>query len=129
MGIVKYDIVKRKNPITKEECFGARKSAIGAPSIDTNTLYAAMASNAHIPLAQIPAAFHAIVKSIENFCMNGHSVTIPDLGSFRLTIHSASAATEEDFTKEHIRGLRMRFVPASKLRYEINANTSFVRNA
>ena len=128
MGIVKYDLVSRKNPITKEYAFRAQKSAVGAPSIDTNTLYAAMASNAHIPLAQIPAAFHAIVKSIENFCLNGHSVTIPDLGSFRVTIHSASAATEEDFTKENIKGLRMRFIPASNLRYEINANTSFVRH-
>ena len=128
MGIVKYNLVSRKNPITQEFAFHAQKDSFGAPSIDTNTLYAAMASNAHIPLAQIPAAFHAIVKSIENFCLNGHSVTIPDLGSFRLTIHSASAATEEDFTKENIRGLRMRFVPASKLRYEMNANTSFVRN-
>lgn len=129
MGIVKYNLVSRKNPITKEYAFHAQKDSFGAQSIDTNTLYAAMATNAHIPLAQIPAAFHAIVKSIENFCLNGHSVTIPDLGSFRLTIHSASAATEEDFTKENIRGLRMRFVPASKLRYEMNANISFVRNA
>ena len=40
-------------------------------------------------------------------------------------------ATYEEFTKENIRGVKVRFVPSSKMRYEMalnNPNMSIVRN-
>ena len=100
---------------------------IGANTIDTRTMFAAMAEYGHIPPAQIPAAFSAIVKAIEAFCLNGHSVTIPDLGSFRAVISSFGTETEEDFSSDQIRGLKLRFLPNSKLNYELRANTQFER--
>lgn len=125
MGKIKYYVDRCKNPITKGELFHAVKWNYGANTIDTNTMFSAMAEYAHIPPAQIPAAFSAIVKAIQAFCLNGHSVTIPELGTFRITISSSGVATEEEFSKENIRGIKMRFLPNSRLRYELMANTQF----
>lgn len=125
MGRIKYTVEQIKNPITKEYVYHAVKYSYGANTIDTSTMFAAMAEYAHIPPAQIPAAFSAIVKAIEAFCLNGHSVTIPELGTFRVTVSSRGVATEEEFSKELIRGIKMRFLPNSRLRYELMANTQF----
>ena len=125
MGKIKYTVEQVKNPITKKVMYSARKWNYGANTIDTRTMFAAMAEYAHIPPAQIPAAFSAIVKAIEAFCLNGHSVTIPELGTFRVTVSSSGTNTEEEFSKENIRGIKMRFLPNSRLRYELMANTQF----
>lgn len=126
MGTIRYVIKQKKNPLTKEMNYSAVKFNIGANTIDTDTMFAAMAEYAHIPPAQIPAAFSAIVKAIEAFCLNGHSVTIPDLGTFRVTLSSSGTSTAEEFSSEQIRGFKMRFLPNSKLNYELRANTQFL---
>lgn len=128
MGKILYTLKQKKNPLTKQFEYYATKFNTGANTIDTRAMFAAMAEYAHIPPAQIPAAFNAIVKAIEAFCLNGHSVTIPDLGTFRITISSAGAQTEEEFEPSMIRGIKMRFLPDAKLNYELRANTQFIRS-
>lgn len=127
MGKIKYVLYPKKNPITKEFGYMAVKFSTGANTIDTNTMFAAMAEHGHIPPAQIPGAFSAIMKAINTFCLNGHSVTIPELGTFRVTLRSKGAVSEEDFTTEYIRGLNIQFIPNSRLKYELLSNTNFVR--
>ena len=127
MGVIKYHIVKRKNPQTKEQLYYASKSSIAAPTIDTKTMFAKMAEYGHIPSAHIPAAFNAIVKSIEAFCFNGHSVKFEDLGSFHLTVKSRGASPSVGFSAEDMRKPMIRFTPAAQLRFEMIANTKFQR--
>ena len=127
MGTIKYFLLSRKNPVTKEYGFHAQKNSAFAPTIPTDAFYAAMAENAHVPLAQIPAVFSAITKAIENFCLNGHSVTFPDLGTFRASLNSAGVENEDDFKTDKIKGIKLRFLPSAKLNYELRANTSFVK--
>lgn len=127
MGNIRYVLISRKNPVTKEYAYSASKISGFAPTITTQAFYAAMAENAHIPVAQIPTVFTAITKAIENFCLNGHSVTFPDFGTFRATLNSGGQEVEEEFKTDDIRGLRIRFLPSAKLNYELRANTTFTR--
>lgn len=127
MGNIRYLLISRKNPVTKEYAYTASKISAFAPTITTQAFYAAMAENAHIPVAQIPSVFTAITKAIENFCLNGHSVSFPDFGTFRATLNSGGQEVEEDFKTDDIKGLRIRFLPSAKLNYELRANTTFTR--
>lgn len=127
MGVIKYHVISRKDPQTKQAKFYASKSSIASPTIDTKTMFAKMAEYGHIPSAHIPAAFSAIVKSIEAFCFNGHSVKFDDLGSFHLTTKSRGVHPTQDFTMEAMRKPMIRFTPASQLRFELVANTQFQR--
>ena len=127
MGNIRYLLISRRKTGTQEYAYHASKTSGFAPTITTGAFYAAMAENAHIPVAQIPAVFAAITKAIENFCLNGHSVSFPDLGTFRATLHSGGQEVEEDFKADDIKGLRLRFLPSAKLNYELRANTTFTR--
>lgn len=127
MGVIKYHVISRKDPQTQQTKFYASKSSIASPTIDTKTMFAKMAEYGHIPSAHIPAAFSAIVKSIEAFCFNGHSVKFDDLGSFHLTVKSRGADPATGFTVDNLRKPMIRFTPAPQLRFELIANTQFQR--
>jgi hypothetical protein len=53
-----------------------------------------------------------------------------DLGSFHPTLSSSGTATEEEFSEENLRGVKVRFVCSSKMRYEMgldNPNVTLQR--
>ena len=70
----------------------------------------------------------AILKSITNFVLNGHSVTVPRLGTFTGTITSRSAASREAFTASNIKGMRVRFRKSSELDQASRYSVRFVRS-
>ena len=67
----------------------------------------------------IKAVISALEERVYKALRNGQSVRFGDLGSFHPTISSSGTATEEEFSKENIRGIKVRFTPSSKLRYEL----------
>ncbi len=128
--MLKYNLISRKNPITKEYAFHA--SLIPVVPITLKTLAQEVSDTCTLTVHDVKAVISALEERVYKALRNGQSVRLGDLGSFRPTVHSASAATEEDFTMENIRGLKVRFVPSSKLRYEMslsNPNVTLVRNA
>lgn len=113
MGTLKYKIIPRKNPVTKVTKFYA--SPVHAPRIKTEDLVAYIAENSQIPKAIVRAGLSAIQKSIYNFVLNGHSVTVPQLGTFGITIRSKGALSEETFDASNIRSAHCTFRSAANI--------------
>ena len=114
MGTLKYKVIPRKNPITKTVKFYA--SPVHAPRITTEDLVAYIAENSQVPKAIVRAGLSAIQKSIYNFVLNGHSVTIPQLGTFGVTIRCKLAETEEQFSiDQHVKSVHCTFRSAPNI--------------
>lgn len=111
MGTIKYNVIPRKDPLTKEIKYYASK--VSAPRILTEELFSYMAQNSQIPRAQVPIALNAILKSIQTLCLNGHSIQIPQLGSFRAIIKGKGYENKQDFTAKDIKSVYIRFRPAA----------------
>jgi hypothetical protein len=78
----------------------------------------------------IKAVISALEESIFKALRNGQSARFGDLGSFHPTLSSTGAATKDEFSKANLRGLKVRFVPSTKMRYEMsmnNPNVTFSR--
>ncbi len=128
--MIKYNLISRKNPITKEYVFHAQ--AVPVNPIMLDDIADEISGQCTVTAHDIKAVLSALEESVTKHLRNGDSVRLGDLGSFHARISSASAATEEDFTMENMRAIRVRFVPSSKLRYELslsNPNMKLVRNA
>ena len=128
--MIKYNLISRKNPITKEYAFSAQ--AVPVHPIMLDDIADEISGQCTVTSHDIKAVLSALEESVTKHLRNGDSVRLGDLGSFHARIRNASAATEEDFTLENIRGIRVRFTPSSKLRYELsleNPNMKLVRNA
>ena len=86
--------------------------------------YAAKAAN--VPESSVEMAMEALFDAMNYFVLNGHSVQIPNLGTFYITVNVKTAATEAEFTanfKQNLRRVNIRFRPDPELKAMI-ASTS-----
>lgn len=114
MATIKY-VVRKKKIIGGS---GYKYYAQVAPvhAINRKEIAEYIMQNEQVGEAVVASAVDAILKSIENFVMNGHSVSIGDFGTFRVTLKSAGSATAEAVSAENVTGARIRFFPASNLK-------------
>ena len=120
--MLKYTVVSRKNPVNSNVKWYAQ---IATPEpIGIDTLSNLIAQNCTLTRHDILACLSAFQEQLINALQHGKSVRLADLGSFRVTMHSVGAPTEDDFSVGNINRLSIRFVPASKLRKSISVGAS-----
>ena len=82
--------------------------------------YAAQAAG--VPESSIEISMGALYDAMNYFVLNGHSVKIPNLGTFYLSVQVKSAATKEEFVanfSQNLRHVSIRFLPAPELKAKI----------
>lgn len=86
--------------------------------------YAAKA--AAVPESSITMAMEAIYDALSYFVLNGHSVQIPNIGTFSLSVRCKAADDIESFTenfRSNLRQIKINFLPSTELKAQI-AQTS-----
>lgn len=97
-------------------------------------LIAYAAKAAGVPESSIALAMEALFDAMNYFVLNGHSVQIPNLGTFFISVRAKSTATEAEFTAnfaQNLRSVSIRFRPDSELKQMIaktSINTSVDEN-
>lgn len=124
--MIKYYVIPRKNPINKEVKYYAMKDGAGAARFTTDQMYKTMSETSNVPIAYIPQALEAIAQAVQMFVLNGHCVTVGDLGSFQPIIKSSGALSADEFSTAHIKGVAIKFRPSPVMR-EILRTTTFQR--
>jgi nucleoid DNA-binding protein len=81
------------------------------------------ANNSIVPKSYLAASMIAIAQCIENFLLNGHAVSIPNLGILSLTSSGISEADINKVGVEQLNKLNVRFLPCPKLKAKIEAVT------
>ena len=95
-------------------------------TITYEAIVAYAAKAAAVPESSIEMAMEAIFDAMNYFVLNGHSVQIPNLGTFSLGINCKSSQNESDFTQnfaDNLRRVSIRFLPDVELKQMI-ANTA-----
>ena len=126
--MLKYSVISRKNPITKESLFYANLAPVNP--VGLSQLAQEISSSCTLTVHDIKAVISALEESIFKALRNGQSTRFGDLGSFHPTLSSTGAATKDEFSKANLRGLKVRFVPSTKMRFEMsmnNPNVTFSR--
>ena len=119
--MLKYSLISRKNPITKESLYYANLAPVNP--VGLNELAEDISNSCTLTVHDIKAVLSALEECVFKTLRNGQSARLGDLGSFHARICSKAAATEEAFTEkpgEHIKGVLVRFTPSSKMRYELS---------
>jgi predicted histone-like DNA-binding protein len=68
-------------------------------------------------------SLYQLLKVIVRLLLDGHTVQLGELGSFRLTARGEGSDTEAEVTAGKIKGVHVHFVPSDELRREINDAT------
>ena len=86
----------------------------------------AATQNTTLAPIELEAALDLLGNFIPQQLLQGHTVTLPGLGYFRLTFKSKGADTVQEFNaKEMIYDVRPVFVPSKELRDRIRQNIEF----
>ena len=116
--MLKYFVVTRKNPQNEDVKWYAQ---IAPPEVmDINKISELIAQNCTLTRHDIVACLSAFQEQMLNALMEGKSVRLQDLGSFRMTMHSVGAPTEDAFSVGNINRLSIRYVPSARLRKSLS---------
>ena len=116
--MLKYQVVKIKNPIDKSEAFHARLVPVTPIGLDE------ICQNISHQSTMTAHDVKAVLSSLEEqvFCIlrNGGSVRMGDLGSFHPTLTSTGTSDASLFTTSHIKSVMVRFTPSSRMHFELS---------
>ena len=97
----------------KTEAYVTR--SVTLPRIDKDELLERAADNSGINRGAIYAAADAITREFENFIMNGHSVEIPLVGSFRFSVNAHATDTEAEAGAGQVYRRKIHYLPSKAL--------------
>lgn len=85
-------------------------------TIDKETLINYCSMNSNIPHAYVAATVDAIVRSVENFLLNGHNINFCGLGTLSLTIDADAQTDINQAGLSQLKGIHIRFNPSQRLK-------------
>lgn len=109
MGVLRYKVVAKKNPINGSVQYYAQPELYS--QISKQDIIEAAQRNTSIPRAYLDMAYDALINEVENFVMNGHSVQIPNLGTISCRIRGEGADTRGVYSTELIKKVGFTFLP------------------
>ena len=89
-------------------------------TIDAEDLINTIASTSYVPRAFVSASLYGIVDSIENLLLNGHSISLPNLGILSLSCESTVAKTPADAGLSQFKKMNINFRPSTSLREKLD---------
>ncbi len=113
--MLKYNVVARKNPQTKQLLYYAQLQPVTA--VGLAALADAISKECTVTIHDIKAVLSALEEKVISYLQNGMSVRLGDLGSFRPTLNSRGSSTQEEFKPSNIRAVKVVFSKSSAMRY------------
>ena len=103
-----------RNPSTKTNGFSASITAVSPVSL--NRIVERIQARCTVNSADIKACLDALQAEVLESIMDGKSVRLGDLGSFRPVLSSKFYANAEDVDANSIKSVRVRFTPSVAMR-------------
>ena len=88
-------------------------------TIDYDSVVGYAAKAAAVPESSIDMSMEALFDAVDYFVLNGHSVQIPNLGTFSIGVSAKSTGSEAEFTADfskNLRSVKIRFQPDPELK-------------
>lgn len=117
---IQYSIVERGNPMdrTAPKKFYAsakKRGSMGLEDLAERITEASTASEGDTHLVLIELS-----NQLRKALVQGYTVKLPGLGSFRVTLNGIGADSVEEFSTHLIRGPKVRFLPEGDLMDKLN---------
>ncbi len=113
--MLNYTIIPRKNPQSRETKFYAQLTP--TTPVVLSVLADVISKQSTVTVHDVKAVISALEEHLVNYLLQGNSIRLGDLGSFRLTIRSGGAESEEAFDSNLIKGVSVRFTASRNMRY------------
>lgn len=124
--MISYRVVERENPVTRQKVYYALVNPVTPMTLDR--VAELIERRSTISTADVKGVLDALQFELLHALMDGKSVRLGDLGSFRPTLSSRSAESAEAFLPSNIEGVRVRFTPSAALTERLKIDRLSLRN-
>ena len=111
---MKVNAAFQKVAILKKEGYVSR--AVTYSKIDGEDVLEYASQNSGINQAQLSAAMYAIRQSFINFLLNGHSVELPGVGTFRVGVNAKMVDEASQVSVDQIYRRKIHYLPSIALK-------------
>ena len=114
MALLKTTITRRNAPGTDTQKF--YPGIVSFSNIGNDQLVEYLATNSGINKPVAIAAVNALRALFTNYLLNGHTVQIPQLGTFSLSAITKPVALKKDAGPDCIQRVKIRYTPKSSIK-------------
>ena len=117
MAQIRLKTSKQKLVMQDKDVYVSRHATFSRIKTDELIQHASRASG--IPEAIMGASFTAIATQIEELLMNGHSISLGNIGTMRMGVSCKAAKTAEDVSSTNVRVRRILLTPSVSLKAKL----------
>ncbi|WP_320113679.1 HU family DNA-binding protein [Draconibacterium orientale] len=117
--MLKYKLIEKANPrdLTAPKKFYASHVSSGRKTI--KNISRDIEDKSSLSRGDISNVLDNLVDQIPKYLLDGQTVSLGDLGSFRLTLSSEGAEQEKNFKSNMIKNVKIIFTPGKMLKEEV----------
>lgn len=115
MGI-QFSVMERRNPAdptAPKKFYGVARST---GEIDLRSLSKQISAMSTVSVIDTTAVLESLLQVVPEHLLAGKIVRLGEFGSYRLTLSTGGAETQQDFNKALIKKVRLKFRPGSIIR-------------
>ncbi len=116
---MKYKLVERRNPQAPEKPGKLYASPINDGKVSQKEIAAEIVGLSSLSRGDVNNVIDNLLDTVPKYLLMGKSVSLGELGTFRLSFSSEGVATEKEFNTNLISGVRILFTPSPALRKSI----------
>ncbi len=119
MGMMNVTPYQNKNEKSDFYLYWYMRAAL-FPTIPNNELIDHIASDSRLDRSKVPVANSAVTKQVIELLCNGHPLTIPHIGTLKLSVRSKGTQTAEEYNAgKCITKVRLVLTPCKEIKDEL----------
>jgi predicted histone-like DNA-binding protein len=117
---MKYKLIKRKNPQERQEPPKWYAAPINDGKVRQQDIAADIVNLSSLARGDVGNVINSVIDTIPKYLVMGKSVSLGELGTFRVSFSSEGVEDPKDFIADKISGIRVVFTPSTELRKKLD---------
>jgi len=113
---MKYKLVQKSNPSKPDAAKKWYANAVNTGTITLRTLSKDIAGRSSLTVGDVSNVIENLIERLPQYLVEGNSIKLGNLGTFRLSLSSEGIAKKEDFTGKQIKKAKVLFTPGTEIK-------------
>ncbi|APD06951.1 hypothetical protein UJ101_01432 [Flavobacteriaceae bacterium UJ101] len=116
---MKYKLVERGNPGNAEAAKKWYANPVKQGTKTLDTISKDISGRSSLTSGDVSNVIENLIEQLPKYLVEGNSVKLGNLGTFRISFSSEGVEKPADFTTDKIRGVKILFTPSSIVKKEL----------
>jgi predicted histone-like DNA-binding protein len=116
---MKYKLVERKNPQDRQSPGKWYAAPVNYGKVAQQEIAVDIVNLSSLARGDVSNVINSLIDTVPKYLLMNKSVSLGELGTFRISFSSEGVENPEDFSVDKISGIRILFVPSTELKKKL----------